>query len=413
MSSGVGLRLWRECLWSPAMSDPSRPASRRTSRGALGPANRPVPRPPFLILTGSEEIQVESLGSMALRLSHPGPKDGWRIVDDGGSEWRAADLQAALLDPEGRRPSDPQRSRIDDEDERSPGIGRHATLIGVGMVVAGIVLLGTCMGGGAQTPRPAVPSTDPVAEPVRPPPVPVPAQTIPSLPAVSAADLANGLISHYNFASAETIGRNGTSTPGCDAVASVAVAVDRDLVRGKNVALFAGNGYLELPVRVRGDFTIAWWMRTTQNEPLPPFLPGMTEVGWFQGVGLVSGETPGVVADYGCMLITGRIAFGVGQPDTTVLSQAQVSDGAWHHIATVRDDISGTIAIFIDGQPDRVGKGPRGQRSAPTALLVGTNVPGFGGYVGRLDDLRFYGRQLPPAEIAALARPPGHQPLTR
>jgi hypothetical protein len=394
------------------MSEPSRPGSRpipRRTRSATGSGSRPTPRPPFLILSGSEEIQVESLGSMALRLSHPGPKDGWRIIDDGGREWSASELQAAVLDPEGRRPSDPQRSRIADDgldDAPRSGPGRHATMIGVGMVVAGLALLATCRGGTTSPPPASVQPPVPAEQaPATPPPAPVPAPPRPPPVAVSEADLANGLIAQYAFASAETIGRNGTSQAGADALAVVGVAVERDPRLAANVAVFAGDSHLQLPVVVRGEFTIAWWMRTTQVEPMPAIPNGSTAVGWFQGVGLVSGETPADVADFGCMLIAGRIAFGAGGPDTTLLSQAQVGDGAWHHVAVTRDGGNGDLALVIDGRPDGRCPGPRGPRSATAALWVGTNGPGVGAYAGRLADLRFYGRVLQPAELALLAHP--------
>ena len=78
---------------------------------------------------------------------------------------------------------------------------------------------------------------------------------------------------------------------------------------------------------VADDFTISLWVKTTQAG---------AEGSWVGGIGLVDGECPGVTDDFGTAVVGNSFAFGVGNPDTTILSKTPVNDGQWHHVAAVR-----------------------------------------------------------------------------
>ncbi len=137
---------------------------------------------------------------------------------------------------------------------------------------------------------------------------------------------------------------------------------------------FYGNGYGDLdrvkiridppvPADIGGeDFTLEWWMKAVPGEnDSPDCAPGGDN--WFDGNTLfdrdVFGE--GDLGDYGISLAGGRIAFGVGRGSArqTICGATDLQDGAWHHIAAVRN-LTGEMRVFVDGRLDATGTGPAG-----------------------------------------------------
>jgi hypothetical protein len=154
---------------------------------------------------------------------------------------------------------------------------------------------------------------------------------------------------------------------------------------------------IRIPRVVQDDFTIAFWMQTTQR----------TKGGnWFDGAGLVDGEVAGVTDDFGTALVGDRVAFGVGNPDKTIRSTKAISDGQWHHVTAVRSRRNGTIALFVDGKREAQGKAGKQALTAPTSLMLGRLQTGINPFRGRLADVRIYDRVRSDDEIAALSRGP-------
>ncbi len=171
---------------------------------------------------------------------------------------------------------------------------------------------------------------------------------------------------------------------------------------GDYAASFDGTGFVEIPRVVEGNFTVAMWIKTTANA---------SGSAWYSGMGLVDGEMAGSSSDWGCSVLNSKFAFGVGAPDTTILSKRSVNDGRWHHVAATRDSATGQVRIYIDGLPDTSAEAPTGPRTAPAKLRIGasqTNVPVF--FRGAMDDLRFYEGVLTPSEVAELGGAPGPPP---
>ncbi|HEU5395903.1 MAG TPA: glycoside hydrolase family 76 protein, partial [Verrucomicrobiae bacterium] len=67
------------------------------------------------------------------------------------------------------------------------------------------------------------------------------------------------------------------------------------------------NSSVKIANPVANDFTLAFWVKTTQNT-------GSGQ--WYNGAGLVDGDAPFVNNDFGTALVAGRFAFGIGNPDT-------------------------------------------------------------------------------------------------
>lgn len=163
-------------------------------------------------------------------------------------------------------------------------------------------------------------------------------------------------------------------------------------------ATFDGiDGSIQIPVVVANDFTIAFWMKTTAT--------GGAGTQWYSGNGLVDGEVGGAGADFGTSLLGSKVAFGVGNPDTTIQSPTAVNDGAWHHVAVTRNGTSGAMQLFLDGVPQASATGPTGTRTLPTSLRIGSIQTGVRFFSGSLDEIRLYNYALTSAEIARLFRP--------
>jgi hypothetical protein len=165
------------------------------------------------------------------------------------------------------------------------------------------------------------------------------------------------------------------------------------------------NSYVQLPRSIGGGafLTIAFWMKTSSI--------GATGSNWYEGAGLVDGEVSGVTNDFGVSLLNGKIAFGVGSPDTTLQSSVTVNDGAWHHVAVTRDSLDGRMAIWIDGMINTNAIGPLGGRVAPPFLRLGSLQTGVAGkfYNGTLDDVRLFNSWLDANTFAQLLAPPALQ----
>jgi hypothetical protein len=389
--------------------------SRRPRQTASSSAHHRIPRPPFVVVIGAEEIQVESLGSMALMLYRHHDKDGWRIYDAVGTLWHHQDLLLAVPNPDHvDSPSGPFAR--DEEPSSTPS----STAI-VGGIVAALAVVAVAalayamMNHGAVPERAAAP--DPAATRHQEPPSSAtpagggepdaPGQTGAARPSAAEppaappgpSTLEQALIARYVFTNGAALGRNAERVADYDARQVYAVTVADDAQRRHQVGVFDGKAFMLVPVPATRDFSISFWFASTQagGPANPP-----ADLPWFHGAGLVNADVAGVVEDFGVTLLGGRVAFGVGKPDTTLISGALLNDGAWHQVVAMRDDRSGTMSLFIDGKPDGVCKGPTGARTAPKNICIGSHSPGWGGFVGRLDDIRCYPRQLTVAEITTL-----------
>ena len=163
---------------------------------------------------------------------------------------------------------------------------------------------------------------------------------------------------------------------------------------GLAVNLNGTNQSVQLPRSIQDSFTIAFWVKTTTT--------GAAGTQWWQGKGLVDGEVANVGNDFGVSLVGGQVAFGVGNPDTTILSTSNVNDGTWHHVAVTRNAATGSMVLYVDGAQQAAATGPTGTRSAPANLRVGSLQTNLNFFAGQIDELRLYGAALTAAQVAAL-----------
>jgi alpha-L-arabinofuranosidase B-like protein/concanavalin A-like lectin/glucanase superfamily protein len=163
---------------------------------------------------------------------------------------------------------------------------------------------------------------------------------------------------------------------------------------GLAVNLNGTNQSVQLPRTIQDSFTISFWVRTTTT--------GATGAQWWVGRGLVDGEVANVANDFGVSLVGSRVAFGVGNPDTTIQSTSNVNDGAWHHVVVTRNAATGAMVLYFDGAAQAAATGPTGTRSAPVTLRVGSLQTNLNFFAGQIDEVRLYSAALTAAQVAAI-----------
>jgi len=170
-----------------------------------------------------------------------------------------------------------------------------------------------------------------------------------------------------------------------------------------------GDDRVEIERPVGDDFTISFFFRTTD-------VGGGSDGDrrWFLGKGLVDGEIPGIVRDFGVSYIShGYVSAGTGDPETFVSSGPGHNDGRWHHVAFTRSRETGDIALWIDGVAVDRGRGSKARLDTPRKLAIGAMQPGGGAFTGDIDEVRFYNRVLDGGEIRStalgLAAPDAHR----
>jgi predicted alpha-1,6-mannanase (GH76 family) len=153
------------------------------------------------------------------------------------------------------------------------------------------------------------------------------------------------------------------------------------------------NSDVQINNPVSADSSISFWVKTTQT--------GGTGQ-WYRGAGLVDGDAPGVADDFGAALVGGKFAFGIGNPDTTLLSNTAINDGAWHLCVATRQQEAGAIHVYVDGVLQATDPANKNTLNASAKLLFGAIASGGGYFNGSLDDVKIFGRALSSDEVAAL-----------
>jgi hypothetical protein len=82
------------------------------------------------------------------------------------------------------------------------------------------------------------------------------------------------------------------------------------------------------------------------------------------------------------------------------------ANGSWHYVTGVRDAVTRTVSVYVDGLPEDVEQaGALLPSSGPLTIGAGLmDYPGSDSFVGAIDDLRTYGRALSPSEVWRLYR---------
>lgn len=112
------------------------------------------------------------------------------------------------------------------------------------------------------------------------------------------------------------------------------------------------------PLDFGESFTIEFQLKATlQDNPMGGNASEGYNDDWTLGHVIIDRDIfgPGDHGDYGISLAGGRIAFGVnnGSQSYTIISNTNIADGNWHHVAITRNHFNGEMSIFINGQLDK------------------------------------------------------------
>lgn len=145
-----------------------------------------------------------------------------------------------------------------------------------------------------------------------------------------------------------------------------------------------------IPRSIRDSFTIALWVKTTA-------IGG--DGGWWTGRGLVDGDMPGGVNDFGTSVRGSKFGFGVG-PDTTISSASSINNDQWNYCVATRDHVTGQMKVYVNGVLETVAAGPAGRKDASDSLRIGKIRSGANYLNGRIDDVKLYNYRLSDLEVA-------------
>ncbi|MBN2162776.1 MAG: hypothetical protein JXR25_15270 [Pontiellaceae bacterium] len=165
-----------------------------------------------------------------------------------------------------------------------------------------------------------------------------------------------------------------------------------NMINGMPAVHFSGSNYLSFARPVEDDFTIICMYRSSQGVG--------TGSSFYQGAGLVSGEVPMVVNDFGLSLnANGTLLAGTGNPDVTIAStDSGFNDGDVHVVTFVREGSSGSLSLFVDGVAQGTASGGTQSLNAPDQLVIGAQGTLNNYLDGDIAEIRIYDSALSESE---------------
>ena len=166
------------------------------------------------------------------------------------------------------------------------------------------------------------------------------------------------------------------------------------------------NSYIAIGNNLGGDFTLSFWIKSTQVFPQTESTPAGTGLLWSDVGGnandFVVGGTRNAAG-------TNRVSFFTGNPGSSLHGTREISNGKWTHLAVVRRQTTGERRLFVNGLLDGVSNGGTNLLTANPAIHIGGNTLDGRYFLGLMDEVRAYNRALSDPEVAALAAAGGYE----
>ena len=192
------------------------------------------------------------------------------------------------------------------------------------------------------------------------------------------------MLAHYKFEKSDLVADSDKDRHGLN---HGATAVD-DPVRGGVVAFDGKDDFIELPLELSADATLAFWLKTNQ------------------GIGFAykwQDSMPILTAPHDLRIAVGGSNLGVSAKgdERLIDSGFMVSDNAWHFVAVTRRASDKSLVIYVDGRSKSHNRWDEATSPAGK-LMVGRSELGGKSFEGQIDDLRVYTGALSSDEIAKM-----------
>ncbi|MGE4285027.1 MAG: LamG-like jellyroll fold domain-containing protein [Phycisphaerae bacterium] len=206
------------------------------------------------------------------------------------------------------------------------------------------------------------------------------------------------LVSHYSFDDNTESGTitdltgyaNGTVTNDADPnIITIAYEATAD---GYAASFVPDTGtYVSVPRMVQNSMTIEAWVKTSTGAMWD----------WWNGRGILDGEMPGDVADFGVALAHyDKFVYGVFS--NQLASTTVITDGEWHYCVATRDSFTGDCAVYVDGVQEATATNPTVALTVPETLSIGDILSGGNIFDGQIDDIKVSNYPLTEMEIAQI-----------
>ena len=160
------------------------------------------------------------------------------------------------------------------------------------------------------------------------------------------------------------------------------------------------SSFTNLSYAFSRSFSVSAWVKTTQAF-------NSDNAAADSGANLLFAEDANTNSTMPLALTGSKVAIGVNDHNSnniTLHSQTSVNDGQYHHIAVTRNQASGQLKVYVDGNLDGTATGPTDVLYVPSIIALGGY---FNYYNGLLDDLQIYSGVLSDADVASLHANPG------
>jgi hypothetical protein len=152
---------------------------------------------------------------------------------------------------------------------------------------------------------------------------------------------------------------------------------------GNALSFDGSNDYGVINKSITGDFTVEYWVKTTQTGPIV--------ANFYQAKGIVD-NTCGNSNDFGTALIGDKLAFGVGEK--TILSNSIINTGKWYHVAVTRQQSNGQMRLYINGQLEKTDNSHGNAINCGSQITIGSINTQRGSFnnsfFGNIDELRIW-----------------------
>jgi hypothetical protein len=224
----------------------------------------------------------------------------------------------------------------------------------------------------------------------------IPVSATPSIVGATAAWFRADAISGLTNGAAVTTWNDSSGNGYTASAAGAAPVYGINAMNGQPVVRFTSSSstYLAFSRPVQDDFTLLFVFQSTQGIG--------TGTAFFQGAGLVNGEVPGSVNDFGtCLNANGQVIAGTGNPDTSIHSGNGFNDGHPHVVTFKRTRSTGAIVLYVDGTLAASGTGGTQSLTSPAQLVLGAQQVLNNYLSGDLAEVKIFNAALPDADRSA------------